>query len=57
MFLALGIQHATGMHNIVIFGLFESKIFLHIFSQMSELSKKNVVEHKICVLIFSTNFD
>jgi hypothetical protein len=32
VFVALGIQHAMRMRNIVIYGLFESTVFSHIIS-------------------------
>jgi len=43
------------MRYIVICGLPVYKIFFHIISKMARLSKK-VIEHKICILIFSTTF-
>jgi K+-sensing histidine kinase KdpD len=44
---ALGIQNAMCMLS--------STIFLHIISQMAWFSK-NIIEHEMCVLIFSTIF-
>ena len=32
------------------------RYFFHIMSQIARFSKMNVIEHKICVLIFSTTF-
>jgi hypothetical protein len=52
---ALGIQHAKRMSRIVICSLSGSTIFLHIISQTARFSK-TVVEYKMCVLIFSTNY-
>jgi hypothetical protein len=52
---ALGIQLATHMRHIAICGLLRSTIFFHIISQ-TEPFKKNVIELKMCLLIFSTTF-
>jgi hypothetical protein len=54
LFVALSIQHAMRMRLIVICSLPRSTIIFHIFSQTTWF-KKNVTEHKMCVLIFSTN--
>jgi len=51
---ALDIQHAKRMRNIVICGPPGSTTFFHIFSKTAGFSKK--IEHKISVLSFSTNF-
>jgi hypothetical protein len=56
VFVAFGFQHAMAMRHIVIYGLSGSSIFFHIMSQIAWFSKKNVIEHKIYVLIFSTTF-
>jgi hypothetical protein len=55
---ALGIQHAMRVGHIVICGLLGSKILLQIISQTARFSdktnkQKKVIEHKMCVLIFS----
>ena len=52
---ALGIQHAERMRRIVIRGLPRSITFFHIISQTVRFSK-NVIGHKICVLISFTTF-
>jgi len=48
VFVALGIQHAKCIRRIVVCGLFGSAAFFHgmIFE------KEEVLEHKMCVLIF-----
>jgi len=51
----LGIQHAMRMRRIVICGICGSTVFFHIISVWAQFSlKKNVTEHKMPVLIFST---
>jgi hypothetical protein len=48
---ALVIQHVKYMSHIVICGLSESTIYLHIISYMAQFSGKKI-GHKICVLTF-----
>jgi hypothetical protein len=55
VFVTIGIQHEMRMHHVVICGLLGSTVFFHIISKMAKFSKK-VIEHKMCVLIFSTTF-
>ena len=50
------IQHAISMRHIVICVLCGSTTFFHIIPLTSRFYKKIVIEHKICVLIFSTTF-
>jgi len=52
----LGIQHAMHMRHIVICGLSGSTIFLKLSKTTGLSTKKKVIEHKMCVLIFSTTF-
>jgi len=57
MFVASVIQHAMHMRHIVICGLPISKLFFpHYLTNGTILEYKKVIEHKMCVLIFSTNF-
>jgi len=51
---ALGIQHAKRMRHVVICGIAGSAKISHLISQKAKF-RKQVIEHKMCVLIFSTN--
>jgi hypothetical protein len=44
------------MRHIVICGLSRSTIFLHIISKTARFWGENVTDHKMCILISSTNF-
>ena len=56
---ALAIHHAMRMSLIVNCGLPGCTIFFILFSKKVTIFEKNkeVIEHKICVLIFSTTSD
>jgi len=57
MSVALGIQHAVRVRHVAVCGQHRYTIFSHIISQGARFSgKKNVIEHKMRVLIFSSNF-
>jgi len=56
-FVALGLQHAMRMRHIVICGLIGFTTFFIISLTAGFLKKKKkVIEHKMCVLIFSTTY-
>jgi hypothetical protein len=53
---ALVIQYAMRLRHFVICGLSGCAIFLHSISQKARISRKKVIAHKMCDLIFSTKF-
>jgi len=53
---ALGIHQAMSVHHMVISGPSGSTIFFHIISKMARFSLKKIIEHEMCVMIFSKNF-
>jgi len=53
-FLALGIRHAMRMRHKVICGLSDSKYFSTLSHKRHDFRGKNVTEHEMCVLIFTT---
>ena len=55
MFVAFGIQHATATPHIVICDLSGSTISFTLSDKLHDFLK-NVIEHKIYVVIFSTTF-
>jgi len=50
---AVAMQQAKRMRRIIHTGSF---IFFHIISQTARFSKGGLIEHKMCVLIFSISF-
>ena len=58
VFVSLVMQHALLMLRMYwyLWGLSGCSIFFHIILQTAWFSGKQVVEHKMCVLIFSTTF-
>jgi hypothetical protein len=53
MFVALGFQHATIVLNIFFCGLPTVQYFITFYRKRDDL--KNVIEHKMCVPIISSN--
>ena len=58
VFVALGIQHAMRVLRIILSCV--ASLDVHYFSTLSrkrkDFRKQNNIEHKMCVLIFSTTF-
>jgi hypothetical protein len=50
----LAIQHAVPVLHIIIFGLTGCTIFFPHYLISGTIFEKKVIEHKVCVLIFST---
>jgi hypothetical protein len=55
VFVTLGIQHAMRMRYIISSSM-ACPIFFHILKSGKIFGKKNIIEHKICLLIFCTTF-
>jgi hypothetical protein len=55
MFVASGIQHAMRICRVVICGLPGSKILFPRSHKRHDFRGKKVIEHKMCVLIYSAN--
>jgi hypothetical protein len=53
--LAFGIQHEMQRRHIVICGLPSSTVFFHIILYRHDFRRIKFTEHKMCVLIFSSN--
>ena len=58
MSVALVIQHVMRMRPIILSSMAYPAVqcFFHIMSQEAQVSKKNIIGHKMCVSSFSTNF-
>jgi hypothetical protein len=55
VFVAFGIQNAMQMNHVTICSLSGWTMFFYIISLAARFTKK-VIEHKMCVLIFSATF-
>ena len=56
MSVALGIQHAHAPYCIVFCGLSRCAVFFPTLSKKRHDFRKNIIEHKMCVLIFSASW-
>jgi len=55
VFIALDIQHANSMRCVVLSAVTSLLQNFSMFSHKQHYFRQNVIEYKICVLIFSTN--
>ena len=55
MFIALDTQHVKHMRCVVLLAVISPLQNSSIFSHKRHYFRRNVIEHKMCVLIFSTN--
>ena len=56
VFVALGIQYSICMRHIVTCSMYDPTVFFHVVSSKTDFRKKNVVEPKMHVLIYSKTF-
>jgi hypothetical protein len=56
VFVALVNKHAMRIGHIVVRGMPRSTIFFRIISKNGMIFGKKIIEHKMCVLIFSATY-